>query len=603
MLAGLGLNGSYRKDGVEIFTLGGAESCAEIPLILSSGAVLSWNGRLDNRVDCIAFAGDGVSEASSDAAVVGACYARWGTEFLGKLLGDWALSVWSPAERSLVLARDAMGMWPLYYSAKTNRILWSTILDPLALEAGNTALEREYLAGWLGKFPAAHLTPYRGVYAVPPSCHVRFANGRITSTRFWDFNPGKTIHYKTDADYEHHLLDVFRESVRRRLRSSMPVLAELSGGMDSSAIVSMGDVVLSEGNCETSRLDTVSYYDALEPNWNEQPYFESVERKRGRVGCHINVQSQVFFAGELRAKRFRPTPSEHGIAPSANEQLRELLLANGYRVVLSGLGGDEVAGGVPSPSPELRDLIAAGRFRTLAGKLKQWALVQRRPWILLLREALSGFLPASGANHSRDMDQPSWLAPDFVREYGEALAGYPRRIRLFAVRPPFDEAMMTVDALRRQIAALAPPRDPVYERRYPFLDRDLLEFLFAIPREQLVRPGERRSLMRRAFRGIVPDEILDRKRKGFRARSSLAALTSERETLEDLTTGMRLDSLGIVRESEFRAALETARRGGELSAQCLRALAVEIWLRDAGVPSEQMPYLAALTGASNLKQF
>jgi asparagine synthase (glutamine-hydrolysing) len=589
MIASLELDGSYRKDGVEIFTLSRTESCTERPLILSSGAVLSWNGRLDNRVNCIALAGEGVSEASSDAAVVGACYARWGTESLGKLLGDWALSVWSPAERSLVLARDAMGIRSLYYSANTNRILWSTILDPLVLEAGNTSFEREYLAGWLGKFPAAHLTPYRGVYAVPPSCYARFANGRITSTRFWDFNPGKTIHYKTDTEYEHHFLNVFRESVSRRLRSSMPVLAELSGGMDSSAIVSMGDVVLSEDNRETPRLDTVSYYDALEPNWDEQPYFESVERKRGRAGCHINVQSQVFFAGALRAKRFRPTPSEHGIAPQANERFRELLLARGYRVVLSGFGGDEVTGGVPSPSPELRDLIAAGRFRTLAGRLKQWALVQRRPWILLLREALSGFLPVSGSSGFRDAESVSWLAPDFIEECGQALAGYRRCIRLSAVRPSFDEAMMTVDALRRQVAALAPPRSPVYERRYPFLDRDLLEFLFAIPREQLVRPGERRSLMRRALRGIVPDEILDRKRKAFRARSSLAALTSERETLEDLTTGMRLDSLGIVREVKFREALETARRGGELSAQLLRALALEIWLRDAEVPIERTP--------------
>ena len=593
LLAPFGPDGGshYLKDDVEIlyyaFHATRESSTETQPLVLPSGTVLTWDGRLDNRVDCLALAGEGVSEASADVAVAAACYARLGTECFGKFLGDWALSVWNPGERSLLLARDAMGIRPLFYSADPNWILWSSILDPLALRAAETPLEWEYLAGWLGMFPATHLTPFRGVYCVPPSCFVRFAKGRSTSTQFWDFDSRKTVHYKKDADYEDHFLSVFGESVRRRLRSSAPVLSELSGGMDSSSIVSVSDLVLSQGNRETPRLDTVSYYDDLEPNWNEQPYFESVERKRGRAGCHIDVGSQVFFHGALRAKRFRPTPSENGTETDAHKRFREFLLANGYRVVLSGLGGDEVTGGVPSPNAELLDLIASGRFRTLAGRLTQWALIQRRPWTHLLWESLRDVFPVNFASGSRHNTPPPWLAPRFLHEYRHALLGYPRRIRVLVARPGFDETLIAVEALRRQIGVLAPTRDPVYERRYPFLDRELLEFLFAIPREQLVRPGERRSLLRRALRGILPIEILERKRKAFRARSSLAAFSTERKALHELTHGMLLDSLGVVRETEFRKALDAGRRGGAPSVPLLRALALEIWLRDSEVLSKQ----------------
>src|SRR6202035_132686 len=97
------------------------------------------------------------------------------------------------------------------------------------------------------------------------------------------------IHYRSDAEYEEHFRFCFTESVKRRLRSDSPVLAELSGGMDSSSIVCMADQILARGKGETPRLDTLSYYDDSEPNWNERPYFTKVEEKRGRAGCHIDV--------------------------------------------------------------------------------------------------------------------------------------------------------------------------------------------------------------------------------------------------------------------------------------------------------------------------
>jgi asparagine synthase (glutamine-hydrolysing) len=112
-----------------------------------------------------------------------------------------------------------------------------------------------------------------------------------------------------------------------------------------------------------------------------------------------------------------------------------------------------------------------------------------------------------------------------------------------------------LDTLRRQLACSVLSPEP-YEKRYPYLDRDLLEFLFAIPREQLVRPGERRSLMRRALAEIVPAEILNRKRKAFVSRAPMLAISQEWASLTNETNHMIGTSLGIILADEFSNAVE-----------------------------------------------
>ena len=177
-------------------------------------------------------------------------------------------------------------------------------------------------------------------------------------------------------------------------------------------------------------------------------------------------------------------------------------------------------GGVPTPAPELENLLARAQFGALAHQLKVWALEKRKPWFHLFWEAARGFFPPALVGVPKYMRPAPWLQSSFVKRHWAALTGYPSRTKLFGPLPSFQDNLGTLDALRRQLARTALPFEPPYEKRYPYLDRSLLEFMFAIPREQLVRPTQRRSLMRRALVGIVPDEILNRKTKAFVARSA-----------------------------------------------------------------------------------
>ena len=124
------------------------------PHITATGAVITWDGRLDNRAELIRQLKDVLTIGSTDVSIVAAAYEEWGTNCLGKLIGDWALSIWGPDERSLILAKDPIGTRHLYYSFDKEQVSWCTILDPLVLFAGKTfKLEEEYIAGWLSFFP------------------------------------------------------------------------------------------------------------------------------------------------------------------------------------------------------------------------------------------------------------------------------------------------------------------------------------------------------------------------------------------------------------------------------------------------------------------
>lgn len=548
------------------------------PHVSRSEMVMTWDGRLDNRDELVRSLQGNVSSSSSDLAIVAAAYERWNTDSFARITGDWALTVWNEKERLLTLAKDFIGTRHLYYAVDKYQVSWSTILDALVLPARHSfPLEEEYVAGWLSFFPATSLTPFAGICAVPAAHFVIIQAGRIVTRKYWEFNGTKTIRYRRGEEYEDHFRSVFEQSIRRRLRSNRPVLAELSGGIDSSAIVSIADELIARGSMVKTRLDTVSFYDDSQPNWNERPFFSKIEEKRGAVGCHIDARplSPESVPGVCK---FPATPAHIRLFDSASAGFAKCLMQNGNRVVLSGIGGDEVTGGVPTPLPELADLIAAGDLRCLARQLKAWSLEKRRPWLHLLAETVAKFLPRTSGSAQAALPAAPWLKPAFLARNHAAFAGYESRWRLFREAPSFQENLASIEALRRQLACEVLHSDPCREKRYPYLDRDLLEFLLAIPREQLLRPGNRRSLLRRALASTVPAEILNRRSKAYVARLPRQILTFSIDLIRDQECFC--DLLGIIDSALLRQALESAWASNPFPAVALmRTLAAEIWLR------------------------
>lgn len=550
------------------------------PHISTSGAVITWDGRLDNRAEMISYFPNVLATSSTDVEIVAAAYEKWNINCFAKLVGDWSLSIWSPKNRSLLFAKDAIGPRHLYYSVEANQIIWSTVLDALINLAGKPfAISDEYVAGWLSHSPATHLTPYVGIHAVPPSSLVLLRAGRHIISRHWDFDPDKRIRYRTDAEYEEHFRTVFAQAVKRRLHFDSPILAELSGGRDSCSIVCMADTIIANGTAGTPRLDTISYYDDTEPLWNERFYFTKVEEKRGRTGVHVDISWE-----KRQTEQSLKTNYRFSLVPAYSTPIPQYdacIVSQGYRVVLSGMGGDEVMGGAPIPKPELQDLVARGRFRQLAQQLKAWALQQRKPWFHLFLEAARGFFPPTLVGVPEFMRPVPWLQANFKKHHRAALTGYPSRVNVFGPLPSFQDNLKTLSGLQRQLACKVLPLEPPYEKRYPFLDRDLLEFMYAIPRQQSVRPAQRRSLMRRALAGIVPDEILNKRGKGPVRRGPTLEIWKLLANQAWMSQDMVSRSLGIADSERFFAALQKVVGGEEERIVSVkRMILLESWLRD-----------------------
>jgi asparagine synthase (glutamine-hydrolysing) len=596
-------NESYTKGGLSILYRAfhtTKESHRDVqPHICPSGAILTWDGRLDNRADLISELRDSLTITSTDVAIVAVAHEKWGINCLAKLIGDWALSIWNPRERSVLLATDPIGTKHLYYSFDDKQLTWSTILDPLVLFAGRTVeICEEYIASWFAiMFPAAHLTPYADIHAVPPSCSVLLRSGKHGVRRivgkYWDFDPGKRIRYRTDGEYEEHFRSALATAVQRRLRSDRPVLAELSGGMDSSSIVCMADLVFARGDAECPRLDTITWYDESNPNWGELPHFTKVEEKRGRLGHHINAgalredHSQIPFGAEFVSGRFAPTPIPNSRQSEFCNQNAAYIRVGGYRVTLSGIGGEVTGDGVPTPTPEFQNLLAGARFFTLFRQLKAWATKMRQARLPLLWEALRGFFPLP-LREIPEHANPTvpWFLPAFLSRNREALRGRLFRVKLFGPLPSFQHNLCALDIDRRLFALYTLRRELLSEVRFPYLDRDLLQFMYAIPREQIVGVGQRRFLMKRALVGIVPDEILNRKKKETVAKESSKHVATERTSIEwptPLEIGQHMISgcVGIIDPDRFKSALEKVRRGNEEAPieSLKRTLTLESWLR------------------------
>lgn len=553
---------------------------AKQPHISRSGAVLTWDGRLDNRAELVRRLNDFSSGRGTDVEIVAAAYERWGSSCLPALVGDWALVIWNPDTRTLLLGNDFMGARRIYYSLEEACVTWSTVLEPLVRLGQKTHSTCEaYIAGWLTGLPSADLTPYMGICSVPPACLVSIQDGKLSVERYWNFDSSNRIRYKSDAEYEEHFRALFAQSIQRRLRSDRPVLAELSGGMDSSAIVCMADRVIADGEAETPRLDTLSYFSDSEVNWDERPYFTLVEKKRNRSGFHIRTESKVPINFQPEAGRFATTPGLAVSSAEPSKDLMEYIGSQNNRVLLSGVGGDEVLGGVPTATPELADLCVSLELRRLAARMVTWALVQRKPLIHLIAETVRPFLPLQlGIPHGTQ--GVPWLLPAYIKRNKLAIRGDGGRLRLFGPLPSFQENLRTLEGLRRQLAATPVQAPPMLEKSYPYLDRSLLEFLYAIPREQIIRPGQRRSLMRRALAGIVPDGILNRKRKAFAVLTPVAAISAHWSSLVESGAPVVTHELGIIDSRIFSQALELAVRGRNVSiVQLARTLTVEVWLQ------------------------
>jgi asparagine synthase (glutamine-hydrolysing) len=562
------------------------------PLLDEIGNMLCFDGRIDNHDELREELHLG--HEASDSMLVLASYRRWGERCFSHLIGEWALGLWSQTNRLLYLARDHAGSRTLYYENANGSIRWSTYLETLlGLDPTRHSLSSKYAAAYLGSLPIRELTPYAGILAVPPAHYLVFAEKETATRRHWDPEAKDSIRFVSDSDYEQRFRELFATAVARRTQPEDPILAHLSGGMDSTSIVCMSDALRrTEKGPSCELLDTLSLYNDSEPSWNEKPYFSLVEATRGKSGIHVEISSdEITFESVDQSVAVYPLPGADTGSFRREKRMADLFRPRGYRAIVTGHGGDELLGGVPTPLPELADYLAAGSFGQLVRKATSWCLTERRSLLKMLSETAAYTAATHRTPRTDDLNLSPWLHPK-LRELNLEHSGGPCfGFRLTRLAPSHIGNGRLWTSLLETLPHLFASAIRRYEYRYPYLDRDLVDFLFRIPREQLVRPGRRRSLMRRALQGIVPTEVLERRRKAVLSRGRLSCLEFARPHLHTMFKDSLLAEYGWIDSAKLLQALDQA-VAGNTPAHCgalMKTIGLELWLRSkqTGVRSEQ----------------
>ncbi len=544
------------------------------------GNIIAFDGRLDNYRELQSQLGI-PSEAYPDSRIVLAAFFRWGAASFSRFVGDWAFALWSVKDAALYLARDHAGARTVYFRQHRDALLWSTYLDTFQCCDWPSSLSDDYAACYLTGTPIRDLTPSKGVRSVPPGHYLIFRDGKLSQHPHWDPVVRKTIRYKDDVEYENEFFALFRQSVERRTGPGEPILAQLSGGMDSTAIVCMSDYIRRSADPEAPILDTVSFYDDSEASLNERPYFSITEAKRGKVGTHLDISfSQRTFEPHESVDGVYLFPGADSFAINQESCLYDSISHKGYRSILSGIGGDEVLGGVPVAYPELADYLVSGNMRTLLRQSIAWCLIDRTPLLLQLYETAKYTIGLYAPSKSTSVPVPPWI-PAAVRSRARELNGARADLSVrWGIAPHSLANAETWWNIMETLPHLSPQILFRPEYRYPFLDKDLVTYLFSIPPEQLLRPGRRRSLMRRALRHIIPTEILERPRKAYQLRAPLVALMQAHTKVEHAFADSLLADSGLIDASQFRIALNDAARGDPRWRHALfKTIAFELWLK------------------------
>lgn len=548
------------------------------PLMNARGDVLTFDGRLDNSAELCDML-DLKHEQAADSMIVLEAFSRWGEDCFSRLIGDWALALWADAEQLLYLARDHAGTRTLFYALRSGEAHWATHLESLVNKTDVEDLDKAFAAAYLSALPIRDLTPYRNIRAVSPAHYLVVQEGKVTSKPHWEWMARGRICYDSEAAYDEHFFHLFRKAVERRTGPGAQVLAELSGGVDSSSIVCMSDDIRkAQGATPADLIDTISYYDDSEPNWNEKPYFTAIEQARGKTGLHVDVSLQTVTFEPPVAEYLWPGPE--GRTFPAEKRFEEQLAVGQYRVILSGIGGDELLGGPPDPLPELADYLVSLQLRALLRRGLEWGLAKRLPLIQLLRDAAALVVRLYMRRPGLFATSPTWLSVQIRQEAMRLRTLSPSGRRTGRLPSSIDNGLTwwsIMETLSRPSQRLIARR----EYRYPFLDRDLVDFLLRIPPNQLMGPGRRRLLMRRALRTIVPVEVLERRRKAFVMRGPAIAISENKSKLMLLMSDSRSNDCEYVDEDSLQPVLANfdASSGAGREHQLMRAIQFELWMR------------------------
>ena len=566
------------------------------PLCAASGALfLVLDGRVDNRQELrsrLEAQGQQLRD-DTDAELILHAYQCWEEAAPERIIGDFAFAIWDRRSRSLFCARDPVGVKPFYYFADGRSFrfaseLQALFVDPLIPREPNEGVVGAYL---VNAPPSQEETLWQGICSLPPAHCMRVDAGGVRKSRYWNMDLSQEIRFPCEADYNARFKELFLEAVKCRLRGFGRVGAHLSGGLDSSSVVAMAASLIQERQIPDSGFETFSL-DFPGRDCDESAFSQAVATQ-WKLALHaIPPAPQASMPRLEQSRRYCDIPDYPNGAMAAS--LRTFAQGKGFRVLLTGCGGDEwLSGSIYRFADQLRGLrvreLLAG-LRSEAERIGIYAALGRlstfgvRP---LMPSPARAVFRALRSWVGADWRAPSWLKASFVRRIDlparlrqdlgmHACTSFARRKRW---RTLVDGRLSHTLEMEDRASAWHG-----LDERHPFLDRRLIEFVVALPEKEFWRNGRGKHILRESMAGLLPEAVRQRESKVFFNHLVVEDLLAHSEVL--LGPSLLLAERGWVESENLRHHFLQARErwleGKSLnyrSWDLWMALALELWLR------------------------
>ena len=479
----------------------------------------------------------------SDTEVILHLYEEMGAECVKRFNGDFAFALWDSRRKRLMLARDRMGVRPLFYSQCGSSLVFASeikallqvpgidaSLDPIALD--------QIFTMW---FPLAPRTPFKHVFELPPA-HVLVADSNgVTISRYWHLNYPElgedALQGRSERDIAEELCALLLDATRIRLRSDVPVGAYLSGGLDLSIVAAAIKSIVPD------RLGTFSVT-------FESPEFDESDYQNEMANVLRTEHRSIKIGGQAIARAF-PSVITHTECPILRTSpaplfaLSKLVRENGYKVVLTGEGADEVLAGY--------DIFKEAKVRRFCARQPHSSfrpILFRRlyPYLPGLRGQSQKYLESFFASGPTDVQDPLFshlprfrttmggkifFSAELRREISNYDALDELRSNLpaeFALWDPLSQAQYLETTYLLPSYILSSQGDRVamahaVETRFPFLDHRVVEFAARIPPKLKLRGLREKHVLREAVHHILPSRIGNRTKQPYRAPDSQSFLT------------------------------------------------------------------------------
>ncbi len=567
----------------------------------------------------------------SDTEVVLRAYLEWGEAFLERVDGMFALALWDARARRLVLARDRMGKKPLYYAVAAGTA-WRTspvaagerdeaatavvfASEPKAFVA-HGGVPRELDAGALVRYLAVEYVPaplsiHRAIFKLPAASAAVLDSGGFRIRRYWDLPAPRPGPVPDRREAERELLARLEAAVARRLVADVPVGVFLSGGVDAAAIAALAARHAHPLATFAIGFDEASFDESSWARLAAERIGAQHHEERLSARASLDLLPEVI---EVLDEPF----ADPSILPT-------LLLSRFVRrhvtVALAGDGGDELFAGydtflahrpaawvsrlpraaLAAAAAMASRLPASSRNMSLDFRIKQFLRGLRAPPSLRHQAWIGSFVPGE----LRDILHPdlrhlatpgvAWREvleeADRAERAGVTPGSVDEALRFFLTRYLADDILVKAD--RASMAASL-------EVRAPFLDTSVVEHVVPLPASYKLGPWETKRLLRSALRGIVPEAILDRPKKGFGIPVAAWIRGPLRPLFEDLFSSDSLARSGVLHPPSARALLDRHLAGTVDLRKPLWTIAVFLlWQRRWGTASLQRADVAPAASAGN----